>query len=100
MAQSRKACKDCGAPIGFIRNDQDRWIPVDPETDKRHICDLVQTCRACEREFKGAPWMDKCPECFKIGRVTPERPPARPSASRRPEPLQDDLGLDDDVPPF
>ena len=100
MAQSRKACKDCGAPIGFIRGDNDRWIPVDPETDKRHVCDLVQTCRACGNEFKGSPWMDKCRECFRINRPNPERPPADTRPPRSREPLQRDLADDDDAPPF
>lgn len=100
MAQSRKACKDCGEPIGFIKNENDRWIPVDPGTEKRHVCQLDQTCLGCQKTFKGAPWMDKCPECFRSGRNSPERPPAAPSASRPSEPLQGGLLDDDDAPPF
>lgn len=101
MAQTRKRCKDCDAPIGFIQDDQNgRWIPVDPETEVRHRCDLPQTCGTCSKEFRGAPWMDKCPECFRSGRSSPDRPPAAPRPSRPPEPLQGDLVDDDDAPPF
>lgn len=100
MAQSRKACKDCGEPIGFIKNDQDRWIPVDPGSERRHVCKLSQTCESCEKTFQGAPWMKVCQECYRSGGNTPERPGAAPSASRPPEPLQGDLVDDDDAPPF
>ena len=101
MAQSRKACKDCGKPIGFIQDDQTgRWIPVDPGTEERHRCDLPQVCGTCSKEFRGAPWMDKCPDCFRSGRSSPNRPQEPARSPRTPEPLRGGPVDDDDAPPF
>lgn len=101
MAQSRKACRDCGEPIGFIQDAQKtRWIPVDPGTENRHVCQIDQVCESCEKTFKGASWMKVCSECYRSGGKAPGEAPAPPSPSRTPEPLQDDMSFDDDKPPF
>ena len=101
MAQARKRCKDCDEPIGFVKDPQNgRWIPVNPGTEERHRCDLPQTCGTCSKEFRGAPWMDKCPSCFRSGARGGGSPPAAPSPSRPSEPLQGDLVDDPDAPPF
>lgn len=97
-----KPCKDCGAEIDFVRNaDETKWIPVTPGTDTRHRCDLPQTCSGCQKTFRGAPWMETCPECYRNGGKAPESPGAAPRPSRKAEPLQAGFpDLDDDAPPF
>ncbi len=100
MAQSRKGCKDCGEPIGFIQGENGRWIPVDPGTEKRHVCQLSQTCESCEKTFQGAPWMKVCQDCYRSGGRAPERPGAAPRSPRTPEPLDGGPLDDDDAPPF
>lgn len=104
MAGRLRECRDCGAPIEFIegptgrgnRGARRRWIPVTPGTERRHRCQLDQTCENCQKSFKGAPWMKTCPDCYRSGGGS--RPglqePASPPRER--ERLKGDP--DDDVP--
>ncbi len=95
MAHGGRECRDCDAPIQFIQGRDGRWIPVDPGTETRHRCQLDQTCEACEKPFKGAPWMKTCPSCYKSGRSSrSSQEPASPPRER--ERLKD--APDDDVP--
>ncbi len=95
MGHGGRECRDCGAPIQFIEGRNGRWIPVTPGTEDRHRCQLDQVCEACEKPFKGAPWMKTCPECYKAGRSSRSSPgEARPPRTK--EPLKGDR--DDDVP--
>lgn len=89
-------CRDCDATITFIERNG-RWIPVDPGSEKRHRCQLDQVCQACDKTFKGAPWMKTCPDCYRSGRTS--RPPqAPPKPAREPERLREGDDVDDDVP--
>lgn len=93
----RGACRDCQAPIKWSMKDG-RWFPEDPRTGRRHRCQLDQTCSGpgCGKTFKGSPWMDLCPDCYKTqgrGRRRPQEP-ARPAQPK--EPLEGDY--DDDIP--
>ena len=95
MAGGSKDCRDCGAPIQFIEGKNGRWIPVTPGTETRHRCELDQTCEACEKTFRGAPWMKTCPDCYRSGRSPrSSRGPASPPRTK--ERLEGDP--DDDVP--
>lgn len=95
MARGARECRDCDAPIQFIEGRNGKWIPVDPGTETRHRCQLDQTCEACDKSFKGAPWMKTCPDCYKSGRTSrSSHEPARPP--RKKERLEGDP--DDDVP--
>ena len=58
-------CKDCAAPIGFVRGNNGRWRPVNAGTQTFHRCKLPQICDNCLEHFEGAPWMNLCPTCFK-----------------------------------
>lgn len=100
MSRGGKACRDCGAEITFIEGRNGRWIPVTPGTEDRHRCELDQVCDACHETFKGAPWMDLCPGCYKNGGKPPESTPAATSAPGTRETLQDDPRDDNDAPPF
>lgn len=63
------ACRDCGGMIAFEKR-HGKWVPLDPSTGERHICKLNQLCGTCSKEFQGAPWMKKCPDCFQADRNT------------------------------
>lgn len=92
-------CKHCAKPIKFV-NIEGRWKPTDPETGDRHRCDLDQTCKGCGETFKGSPWMDECPQCYRgglrkdrvfRGRQTEAEP------AREPERVNED-SHDDEIP--
>ncbi len=98
MAEGSTAtCKDCNKPIKWGM-DGGRWIPEDPRTGQRHRCQLDRTCNGpgCGKKFKGARWMDLCPDCYRTqgsGRNRRQEP-ARPA--REAERLEEDF--DDDIP--
>ena len=60
-----KSCQYCQASINFEKTARGRWRPVDAGTNNWHVCKLDQTCGGCGQLFQGAPWMKKCPSCFK-----------------------------------
>jgi len=88
---AKNECKDCDAPIEWVERGT-KWVPLDPGTKKRHVCDLDQYCEVCEKIFKGANWMSVCPECYR------NRP--KPDSQPKPEPpareTLNDTGEDDD----
>lgn len=61
-------CKDCAAPIGFIKGENGRWRPVEAGTETFHRCRLVQICEGCQSHFDGSPWMKLCKACFSNNR--------------------------------
>lgn len=92
-------CKHCEAPISFEKRDG-RWVPLDPGTNRRHVCKLDLICDECGAEFQGAPWMKLCRDCFNINHPNRRgfKPPAQHDQPKRePEPLRYD---DDDQPEF
>ncbi len=94
---STAECKDCHKPIKWTSRNG-RWIPLEPRSDERHRCQIERTCEGpgCGKAFKGAPWMDLCPECYRNqggGRKRVQEP-ARPSQPK--ERLEEDF--DDDIP--
>ena len=110
-------CKDCGEPIRFDKLESGRWLPADPRTGKRHVCQLEQRCSDCGKPFMGAPWMKECPDCFKANRPNTRgfKPPAeegnfgeQPARSKtrygtkgavpQPEPVKKDDDWFDDIP--
>ena len=95
MARGGRECRDCDAPIAFIERNG-RWIPVEPGTGRRHRCALDQECEACQKTFKGAPWMKTCPDCYRGGHTAQNPPLDRPKPPRERERLKD--APDDDVP--
>lgn len=92
---AEKLCRDCGEPIEFRKNSNDRWFPADPATGKSHRCMLDQRCESCGKKFRGADWMKVCGDCYRAGQEGEESP--KPAGAR--EPLNSG-GFDDDVPPF
>jgi hypothetical protein len=95
MARSGRECRDCDAPIEFIERQGRGWIPVEPGTERRHRCQLDQTCENCQKPFKGAPWMKTCPDCYRGG-ANPRSSQTAASPPRERERLKPDR--DDDVP--
>ncbi len=90
---SESNCKECGAPIKW-QNREGRWIPLEPRTDRRHLCQLDQKCESCGGTFKGANWMSVCQPCYKRDSAEGgNRKPAATSARREPEPLQPGFNL-------
>lgn len=73
-----KSCNYCQASIDFAQTAQGRWRPVDAGTQNWHRCKLEQKCGVCGGVFEGAPWMDKCPQCFKDSKPSRRgfKPPA------------------------
>lgn len=110
-------CKYCTALIDFTKLESGRWMPADPATGKRHLCQLEQRCRDCNKAFMGAPWMKECPDCFKANRPDTRgfKPPAEqgnfgqePTRSKtrygtknavpQPEPIKNEDDFFDDIP--
>lgn len=79
---SEAKCKDCGASISWIKRGE-KWVPLDPGSEKRHVCDLDQYCEVCEKIFKGSNYMKVCPECYR-NRPKPDPAPRREPPAREP----------------
>ncbi len=94
---SRSNCRDCQAPIEW-QEKNGRWIPLDPITLQRHRCEVDRT-RHCGKTFKGAPWMESCPKCYRSRPKAQNRDQPAPEPAHEPEALRPG-GYDDDVPPF
>lgn len=90
-------CKHCGDPIVWGRQGDGKWFPVEPGTDSRHRCQLPQTCNQCGRDFKGGPWMKKCPECF-TNKPASGANSEKPADARAPEPLRESNDDEPDYP--
>lgn len=94
---ARTNCRDCQAPIDWAEKEGGGWYPIEPRSGKPHRCELPQKCEQCQKEFKGAPWMKVCSDCYRAGSNGDANPKPAPAA-RQPEPLNTDVP--DDENPF
>jgi hypothetical protein len=55
------SCKYCGGRIGWHQDDESRWVPIDPKTDRRH------QCNAYERRKRQQEWSEAWRQGYAAG---------------------------------